>query len=171
LLIAFILFIGIFAAFLPILLYNTPPAGKNILKLLTYFPDAPAYMKTTGFRVCQYIMAASDFITAICYFVIPFFMYYIYRVRKDIPFSGIFLLFVAFIVCCGSTHFITIFGRWFPLSTVWVVTAAKFITAAVSLLTAIVLVRSVSLVLSVPSTLQLEQEVKVFRNFQYILII
>ena len=113
------------------------------------------------YQICQYIIFPSDFITAICYFVIPFFMFYIYKAREDIPFSGIFLLFVAFIVCCGATHFVTIFRRWYPAASIMAQTVTKFVTAAVSFTTAIILVKSVSLVLSVPSRLQLEQEIRV----------
>ncbi|WP_235602724.1 histidine kinase [Nodularia spumigena] len=55
---------------------------------------------------------------------------YFVRKRQDVPFSGIFLMFSAFIVACGRTHLMDVWTRWYP--TYWLSGLIKAITAFVS---------------------------------------
>ncbi|WP_020534002.1 sensor histidine kinase [Flexithrix dorotheae] len=49
------------------------------------------------------------------YFAIPLLMVKVIAQRKDLPFRKIFLLFVAFILFCGTTHFIDALIFWVPV--------------------------------------------------------
>jgi diguanylate cyclase (GGDEF)-like protein/PAS domain S-box-containing protein len=75
-----------------------------------------------------------DLLIALAYYSIPVMLFYFVQKRQDVPFQGIFLLFGAFIVSCGTTHLIEIWTLWHPAY--WLSGGLKIITAAVSLYTA-----------------------------------
>ena len=52
--------------------------------------------------------AGSDIATGIAYYLIAGFLFYFIFKRRDIPFLGIFLLFGAFFLSCGTTHFMAV---------------------------------------------------------------
>jgi PAS domain S-box-containing protein len=56
----------------------------------------------------------SDFAIGLSYFAIPWILIYFVRKRRDLPFKSVFLLFGAFILLCGSTHFMNIWVLWHP---------------------------------------------------------
>jgi ABC-type transport system involved in multi-copper enzyme maturation permease subunit len=113
-------------------------------------------------RKCNYLINPSDLITALCYYVIPFLMFYIWQARKDLPLTSLFLMFGFFIVCCGTTHLITIFMTFnSPRGGLIAMTAWKCITAIVSFITGLMLIHSIPLALSIPSREQLELEITV----------
>ncbi|NEP19067.1 MAG: histidine kinase [Leptolyngbya sp. SIO4C1] len=95
----------------------------------------------------------SDAMIAIAYFSIPAILIYFVRRRKDVPFSGVFWLFGAFIVSCGLTHLISIWTLWHPAY--WLSGAAKALTAVISLYTALTLIPLMPRALALPSPSQL----------------
>src|SRR5438270_1749178 len=66
----------------------------------------------TDFHGWLYIM--SDLFIWAAYFAIPFLLFRILYKRKDIPFPGIFWLFIAFILLCGTTHLLDAIIFWWP---------------------------------------------------------
>ena len=96
----------------------------------------------------------SDGVIALSYFSIPVTLIHIIRKRSDIPFNGIFLLFAAFILCCGTGHAFDIWTLWHP--NYWVSGWIRFTTAVVSLATAIALAIKIPQILILPSPKQIE---------------
>jgi signal transduction histidine kinase len=64
-------------------------------------------------------------------------VYLVWRTRREIPFSWMFLAFGLFIVACGFTHFMEIVVLWNPLY--WLAGDVKLVTAVASVVTAIAL--------------------------------
>jgi len=100
----------------------------------------------------------SDAVIALAYYSIPITLFYFVRKRHDLPFSGIFLLFSAFIVACGTTHVMDIWTLWYP--TYWVSGFIKAVTACISIFTAVYLVLSVPQALALPSPAQLQTQIE-----------
>lgn len=78
--------------------------------------------------------ALSDVAIGVAYFTIPAALAFLARRRRDLAFRPVFWLFAAFILLCGT-------GHWLDLLTLWVPAygaqaAVKAATAAVSLATA-----------------------------------
>src|SRR5581483_3025605 len=63
--------------------------------------------------------------------------YLVYRTRREIPFSWMFLAFGTFIIACGFTHFMEVIVLWKPLY--WLSGDVKLVTAVASVITAIAL--------------------------------
>jgi two-component sensor histidine kinase len=74
--------------------------------------------------------------------------------RQDLAFPGVFLLFGAFILACGTTHILGIWTLWHP--DYWLDGGFKVATAVVSLLSAVVVWRVMPAALALPSPGQLE---------------
>ncbi len=91
----------------------------------------------------------SDGVIALSYFSIPIILVYILRKLEDIPFNGIFLLFAAFILFCGTGHAFDIWTLWHP--NYWVSGWIRLLTALVSLATAIALAIKIPQILTLPS--------------------
>jgi PAS domain S-box-containing protein len=98
--------------------------------------------------------AVSDFLIALAYYSIPLLLIYFVRQRQDIPFQGIFLLFSAFILSCGTGHLLELWTLWHP--TYWLSGLMKAITAIVSLYTASAMISLIPKALALPSPAQLE---------------
>jgi len=62
---------------------------------------------------------------------------FVRRARDLIPFSWIFVMFGAFILACGGTHFMEIWTLWHP--DYWAAGGLKVVTAAASVATAVML--------------------------------
>ncbi|WP_442921777.1 ATP-binding protein [Microcoleus sp. ARI1-A5] len=75
-----------------------------------------------------------DFLIAIAYYSIPAMLIYFVFKRRDVPFLGIFALFGAFIILCGTGHLLDIWTLWH--SAYWLSGIEKGITALVSCYTA-----------------------------------
>ena len=86
------------------------------------------------------------------YFAIPASLVYFLRKRRDVPLRGVFWLFIAFILCCGTTHLIEAVIFWSPIYRVSAL--AKVATAIVSWTTVIVLFRLMPEALSLPGLRQ-----------------
>ncbi|MBE9128122.1 PAS domain S-box protein [Coleofasciculus sp. LEGE 07092] len=101
-----------------------------------------------------WLHAGSDFLIALSYYSIPLLLIYFVRKRRDIPFQGIFLLFSAFILSCGTGHLLEIWTLWHPAY--WLSGLMKAVTGIVSLYTASEMVSLIPKALALPSSAQLE---------------
>lgn len=100
----------------------------------------------------------SDLFITLAYLSIPAAMIVFMRRRPDIPFSGIFRLFVGFILACGITHLFSIVVVWYPAYAIEGL--LKLATAAVSVATAVALWALIPKAVTLPSpkTLQARNE-------------
>ncbi len=124
-------------------------SGESIL---SFIPHGHCYLWKPGLVGLH---VASDAMIGLSYFAIPVMLWYFTRERDDLPFSWIFVLFGAFILCCGSSHLIEIWTLWHP--DYWLSGGIKAVTAGVSLATAILLIPLIPKALALPSPEQLEQ--------------
>jgi hypothetical protein len=84
-----------------------------------------------------WLHAVADGLIALAYYSIPFALLYFVLRRRDLAFPGVFLLFGAFILACGTTHLLGIWTLWNP--DYWLDGGVKLATAAVSVLSAAVI--------------------------------
>lgn len=120
-----------------------------------YMPHGHCYLWRPGIL---WMNVVSDGLIALAYFSIPVGLAGFVRARPDIRFSAIFLLFAAFILCCGITHIFGIITVWHGVYGWHGI--AKMITAIVSVITAILLFRSLPQALKFPTPAQLEAALK-----------
>ncbi|HEY9700235.1 MAG TPA: ATP-binding protein [Trichocoleus sp.] len=135
---------------------------RNLIFSGPFIPHGHCYLWKPGL---VWLHVSSDALIALAYYSIPLTLFYFVRKRKDLPFHGIFLLFAAFIVGCGTTHLAEIWTLWYP--TYWLSGLLKAGTAFVSMFTALELIPLVPQALALPSPAQLEQaneELKQSRN-------
>ncbi|MBD2298451.1 ATP-binding protein [Nostoc sp. FACHB-190] len=104
----------------------------------------------------------SDGAIALAYYSIPLLLIYFISKRQDVPFNGVFLLFGAFILACGSGHLIDIWTLWHP--DYWVSSIVKAFTAIISIYTAFALIYLMPQALTLPSPAQLEAINKVLKT-------
>jgi PAS domain S-box-containing protein len=97
----------------------------------------------------------SDGLIAFAYAIIPFLLAYFVKRRKDLQFRWIFLLFGAFILCCGATHALEVYTAW--VGAYRLTGIVKALTAVVSLATAFALVPLIPKALKLPSPAQLKE--------------
>jgi PAS domain S-box-containing protein len=124
----------------------------NFFTSSPFIPHGHCYLWQTDLVLLHII---SDALIALSYYSIPTTLFYFVRKRQDLPFDWIFLLFISFIIACGTTHIIEIWTLWYP--TYWLSGFVKAFTAVISLSTAVLLVFSVPKLLAIPSSSQLEQ--------------
>ncbi len=144
------------------------PAGT--LAILIVFPvlTMPGNMAIAGANLgnmtpaLMMLMAISNGITALSYASIPIVLIVIINKRKDVPFSWVFVLFVAFILACGATHVMHIIGLWTPVEG-WQA-FADTVCASISVFTAILLWPSLPRFLALPSPEQLRVVNRDLRN-------
>ena len=96
----------------------------------------------------------SDLLIAAAYFSIPLALVSLIRRRKDLEFSGVFLLFAVFILACGTTHILSVWNLWH--GDYGVEAVVKAITAAASVPTALIMWPLIPKALAVPSPSQLQ---------------
>ena len=111
-----------------------------------YIPHGHCYLWQSSL---VWLHLLSDSLIALAYYSIPILLLYFIRKREDIPFKGIFVLFSAFIISCGTTHLMAVWTLWHPAY--WVSGFIKAITALISCYTAIELVPIIPQALSLPS--------------------
>ncbi|MEH2202604.1 MAG: ATP-binding protein [Nostoc sp.] len=124
----------------------------NFLTSESFIPHGHCYLWQTNL---VWLHILSDAFIALAYYSIPATLFYFVRKRQDLPFDWIFLLFIGFIVACGTTHLMEIWTLWHP--TYWVSGFLKAVTATISVITALELVPLVPQALAFPSPTQLEQ--------------
>jgi Cu+-exporting ATPase len=100
------------------------------------------------------VMAIANGLIAISYASIPIFLIIFIRKRKDLPFTWSFILFGAFILVCGTTHFVHVIGLWWAVD--WWQAIVDSITAIVSLATAVVVWPMLPRLLKIPSPAELK---------------
>lgn len=100
-----------------------------------------------------WVRAISDGLIGLAYYSIPLaFLQFIWR-RKDIDFGWIIGLFGAFILACGTIHFMSIVTLWEPQY--WLEGIIKLLTAFLSVATAILLWPQLPRLLAMPSPSEL----------------
>ena len=99
------------------------------------------------------VMAVSNGLTVISYASIPVFLGVFINKRRDIPFSGLVVLFGTFILACSATHFFHILGLWWPVG--WWQAGADSACALISLATAVIAWPLLPRMLAIPSPQQL----------------
>jgi len=100
----------------------------------------------------------SDLLVWSAYFCIPLLILRFISKRKDARFHRIYFLFAAFILACGSTHFLDAIMFWFPAYRLNAL--MKFITGVISWITVFNLVRILPKAFSLKSAEELEGEVE-----------
>ncbi|MEH2295362.1 ATP-binding protein [Nostoc sp.] len=116
-----------------------------------FIPHGHCYLWQTGL---VWLHIISDATIAFAYYSIPFLLIYFISKRKDVPFNGVFLLFGAFIIACGTGHLMDIWTLWYP--DYWIAGALKALTAIISIYTAFALFFLMPQALTLPSPAQLE---------------
>jgi len=110
---------------------------QTISELLStrFLPHAYCYLYDKGLIALH---VASDSAIWLSYVSISVTLaYLVYRTRRDIPFSWMFLAFGTFIIACGFTHLMEVVVLWKPLY--WFSADVKIVTAVASVITAIAL--------------------------------
>lgn len=102
-----------------------------------------------------WLYAISDTAIAVAYFSIPMALGIIGRRRSDLVFRPMLWLFAAFIMLCGTTHWLDLATLWTPLYGIEGVVKAA--TALASISTAVALWWKLPCFLSLPSIAQLQQ--------------
>ncbi|MEG4046757.1 GAF domain-containing protein [Microcoleus sp. Pol17_C1] len=126
-------------------------ALKNIFSPTQYMPHGHCYLWQTPL---VWLHVTGDFLIAIAYYSIPAMLIYFIFKRRDVPFLGIFALFGAFIILCGTGHLIDIWTLWH--SAYWLSGIEKGITALVSCYTAASMVTLLPQFLSLKTPQELE---------------
>ncbi|WGV23645.1 ATP-binding protein [Halotia branconii] len=116
-----------------------------------FIPHGHCYLWKTGL---VWLHIISDATIALAYYSIPILLIYFISKRKDVPFNGVFLLFGAFIIACGTGHLMEIWTLWHP--DYWIAGSLKAITAIISIYTAFALIYLMPQALTLPSPAQLE---------------
>ncbi len=100
----------------------------------------------------------SDIGTWLAYTSIPLWLAIFVTRRRDLPFPGIFWLFIAFILLCGTTHLLDALAFWWPVYHLNVL--VRFATAVVSLVTVCALVPVLPKAFALRTPQDLETEVQ-----------
>ncbi len=82
-------------------------------------------------------LVVANSVIGISYFSIPLALARFVRRQRDLKFQSIFLLFGAFILACGTTHFISVLSIWYPAYRLDAAVLA--VTAGISMATALLL--------------------------------
>ncbi|QZD87492.1 sensor histidine kinase [Qipengyuania psychrotolerans] len=101
------------------------------------------------------LWAGSDLLIFLSYSAIPIALLTVLRKRKDVPHSGLVMLFASFILLCGLTHLLSIVTLWIPIYPY--VGLVKLATGIVSAVTAIVLFGLIPTLASLPSPGELKE--------------
>lgn len=91
------------------------------------------------------------------YYTIPLVLVYFISERKDLPFRRVFLLFGAFILCCGTTHLMEAIIFWYPHYRL--AGLIKLATAIVSWVTIFALIKVLPKALAMRSPEELQREI------------
>ncbi|MFN6535815.1 MAG: ATP-binding protein [Nostoc sp. EkiNYC01] len=116
-----------------------------------FIPHGHCYLWKTGL---VWLHIISDGTIAFAYYSIPFLLIYFISKRQDVPFNGVFVLFGAFIIACGTGHLMDIWTLWYPYY--WIAGSLKALTAIISIYTAFALISLMPQALTLPSPAQLE---------------
>lgn len=106
----------------------------------------------------------SDLMIGLSYMVIPAILILFLIKRPEMPYRGIFKLFIAFIISCGVTHFFSIFTIWHPYYG-WEA-VLKAITAAFSIVTAVVIFRLRHVLVKLPTPQDIQNQAEELYNLK-----
>lgn len=123
-----------------------------LLDSRNFIPHGHCYLWQSGLVGLH---ASADLLIALAYYSIPLMLVYFVRKRQDVPFHGVFLLFGAFIVACGTNHLMEVVTLWYPVY--WLSGTLKAATAVISVYTGLTLFPLIPQALALPSPAQLEQ--------------
>lgn len=123
----------------------------NLLAPSHYIPHGHCYLWQTPL---VWLHVVSDTFIALAYYSIPLTLIYFIQKRKDVPFKGVFVLFSAFILSCGTTHILEVWTLWYPAY--WLSGTIKACTALISIFTAIELYPLIPKAIALPSPRELE---------------
>ncbi|MGC9506004.1 ATP-binding protein [Baaleninema sp.] len=126
-------------------------ALESLLSPSQYMPHGQCYLWQAPLI---WLHVFSDSLIGISYYSIPALLIYFLRQRQDVPFRGVFWLFGAFIVACGTGHLLEVWTLWHPAY--WLSGSIKAITGLVSLYTALSLIPLLPKALALPSPEQLK---------------
>lgn len=144
---------SVFVALL-VLTWIFPEWWNSLLAANGFIPHGHCYLWKPSL---VWLHLVSDALIALAYVAISFTLaYLVYKTRQEIPFHWMFLSFGAFIVACGSTHFMAVWTLWHP--TYWLSGALKAITAIASVTTASVLPFLVPQALALVESAKLSEE-------------
>jgi two-component system, chemotaxis family, sensor kinase Cph1 len=105
-----------------------------------------------------WLYIVSDLLIWVSYFLIPIIIIdYFSKRRKAIKFHKIYFLFAAFILLCGTTHFLDAMMFWIPMYRLNAL--IRLITAVVSLMTAYYLIKILPQAFLQKTNLELENEI------------
>ena len=100
----------------------------------------------------------SDLMIWVAYFLIPVIIFnYVSKRKHVIKYPGIYLLFGAFILLCGTTHFLDASMFWVPMYRLNAL--VRFLTAVVSLLTVYYLIKILPEAFRQKTSIELEREI------------
>lgn len=119
-----------------------------------FMPHGMCYMWKPGLL---WLHVGSDALIFFAYTSIPITLLYLLKLRKDLIFSKVMVLFGAFVLLCGFTHLIAVWTVW--NGTYWFSGSVKGITAIVSVATALMLWKLLPTLKSIPTVENLQQEV------------
>ena len=105
-----------------------------------------------------WLHVSSDILIVLAYVMIPFSLIQLVRRRKDLEFNWMFIMFGAFILACGATHFMNVWNIWH--SAYRLDGVVKAITALASIPTAILMFRLVPQAVALPSAEDLRKEIE-----------
>jgi signal transduction histidine kinase len=105
-----------------------------------------------------WLHVSSDSLIVLAYVLIPFSLIQLVRKRKDLEFNWMFVMFGAFILACGATHFMSVWNVWH--SAYRLDGVLKAVTAVASISTAILMFRLVPQAVALPSPDDLRQEIE-----------
>jgi PAS domain S-box-containing protein len=123
---------------------------QSILDASPFIPHGHCYLWKTNL---VYLHLISDSVIGLAYYSIPITLVYFVKKRQDVPFNGVFLLFGAFIIACGTGHFMDVWTLWHPVY--WLSGFLKAVTAFISFYTALALLELIPKALTLPSPAQL----------------
>ena len=102
-----------------------------------------------------WLHVVSDVLIAVAYLIIPLGLLQLLRIRKDISFHWMFILFAGFILTCGATHVLAVVTLWTPVYRFEGLVKAA--TAVLSIATAYCLTRLIPKIAQLPSLDQWRQ--------------
>lgn len=133
-----------------------PQAVRNVLGSEMPMPHGYCYLWNTPLILLH---SVSDLIIGLSYVAISATLcYLVYRARRDIPFTWVFIAFGLFIVACSGTHFMEVLTIW--KAYYWPSGYVKVVTAIASVATAVVLPPLVPKTLAMVRAAQLSDERK-----------
>jgi signal transduction histidine kinase len=101
----------------------------------SFLPHGFCYLWNPGLLWTHVV---SDLLIGVAYVTISISLaWLVHSVRRDIPFSWVFVAFGLFIITCGATHFMEIWTLWHP--DYWLSGGVKVVTAVASVATAVAL--------------------------------